>query len=223
MQRSVTTRFWIKLSVVIAVIAVCSALLLRSGADWSHWTPQELRARILAWGAWAPVAYIAAYTLRVFVLVPASMMTLAGGLLFGPWWGALYTMIGSTVCAGFEFGVARWVGRETIERWLAGRMRLTRFDAMIAKRGFLTVLIIRLVPSVPFEVLNVSLGLSPVRWRDFLLATAVGMIPWAIAYGFLGKAITDFRSFGNVLLGIVALILIIWAPWLWRRLHSHAK
>lgn len=222
MKLSVTARFWIKLTCVLAVITVSSLCLLRSGADWSHWTPQELRARILAWGAWAPVAYIAAYTLRVLVLVPATMMTLAGGLLFGPWWGTLYTVIGGTLCAALEFGVARWVGRETIERWLTRRVRLARFDAMVAERGFVTVLILRLVPSVPFEVMNASLGLSPVRWRDFLLASAIAMVPWAIAFGFLGEAITDFRSFGNVLLGIIAMILLIWVPWFWRRRRAQS-
>ena len=222
MTLSVKARFWMKLSVVLAVIAVGSLLAFRSGADWSRWTPQELRARILAWGAWAPVGFMLAYTLRVFVLIPASMMTLAGGLLFGPWWGTLYTVTGATMCAAIEFGVARWVGREAIERWLTGRVRLARLDDMVAQRGFLAVLLARIVPSVPFEVANVSLGLSPVRWRDYLLATMVGMVPWTIAFGFLGEAITDFRSFGKVLLGILAVVLLIWGPWLWRRRRAQS-
>ena len=216
---------WWRLLLVLIALGLITILVLRSGIGARHWTPQTLRAEILSWGWWAPVAYIAGFTLRVFVLIPASVMILVGALLFGPWWGALYTVVGGTLCAAIEFGVARWVGREMIERWLTSRLPLEAFEQRLARRGFVTVLVLRLVPNVPFELLNATLGVSPVRWRNFLTATALGFIPWTFAFGWAGEALlADTRRIW-ALLGILTLISAsVWLPrWLWRRRAAAAR
>ena len=216
-------RLVIKLTVGGLLVAGLVAWALAHGVDWSRWTPATLRVRVLQWGPWAPLTYVVGYTARVAFLIPASLYTLTGVILFGPWWGALYIVLGNTLCSVIEFGLARWMGREAIERFLARTHTLLRFDRHVAAHGFTTVLLIRLIPNVPLDLQNLSLGLSPVRLRDFLLGTVLGILPWCVAYAFLGEAVTDFRSFWKVLLGILALVLVIWTPWLWRQWRAQSS
>jgi uncharacterized membrane protein YdjX (TVP38/TMEM64 family) len=210
-------------------IKVVVALLLLVGLvcwftmvdiDWTQCTPEALRTHIATWGVWAPVAYVVGYSLRVFLLVPASLMTITGFVLFGPWWGALYVTIGIMLCAILEFGLVRWLGRETVVRWLATFHWLNRIDQAIAGRGFFTVWVIRTVPNVPFDLQNISLGLSPVRWRDYVLATLIGPLPWLVVYAMVGEALADFRNFWKIILGFVAFLILVWAPWLWRKIKA---
>jgi len=218
-HRSMTAqrRVWWKLLGLGALLLGVATWGLLAGVDWTRWTPQTLREELARWGTWAPLIYIIAYTVRALFLIPASVMTLTGGVLFGPWWGSLYTVVGATLCGVIEFGVARWLGREAIEQFLARRQLLLRIDQRVAAHGFVVVLLVRLVPNSPYEIQNISLGLSPVRFRAFLLATLVGIVPWTVAYSLLGETLTDFRNIWKVLLGLLVLVLLIWGPWLWRR------
>lgn len=136
-------------------------------------------------GGWGPVIYLAVCTLAAVLLVPGSVTKLAAGALFGFADGLLWGFLGAALGSVAAFSVAR-IGRRTwIETWLRGLPRMSRFDASVAQHGRRIVFLMRLSPVVPFSIINYALGLSRVRFRDYLIG-APGMLPSVFLYVYSG-------------------------------------
>ncbi|PTX64724.1 putative membrane protein YdjX (TVP38/TMEM64 family) [Melghirimyces profundicolus] len=175
---------------------------------WENLTPKQIQPFILSFGVWAPLFYIFLYAVRPLFFFPAVVLTLSGGLTFGPWWGTLYDLIGASLGAGLAFGLSRTLGRETVQRWLGKRLKL--LDERAERYGFRTVLLLRLIPLIPFDVISYSAGLSRIRFRDYGPATTLGMIPGAFAYNYLGHSLHQvFSTTFYVALGFVVLLMIL--------------
>jgi uncharacterized membrane protein YdjX (TVP38/TMEM64 family) len=138
------------------------------------------------YGAAAPIAFILVYALAVVALIPASAMTLIGGALFGVMRGVLYAVIGGTLGSMTAFFLGRHVARRAIARWLARWPRFAAIDRAVSVQGLPIVLLLRLSPIVPFNVLNYALGLTALSAGDFLLASA-GSLPNSFMYAYCGK------------------------------------
>ena len=195
--------------------------LLALGIGWaaralgwrpSDLTPDRVRAFVLSFGAWAPAVYLLAYG-QPIVPLPASLMTITGGLAFGPVWGTMAALGGATIRACAEFGVARLLGRKAVARLLKGRV--ASLDQQLGDNGFQAVLLIRLIPNLPFDVQNYGLGFSRVRFRPYVLATVLGMLPGAFAYVYLGYSLTDPANLWKLLLaaGIIAALFVAQRAW----------
>jgi len=206
---------WVKFVIFIGVLALIYGIFYFFKIDYRSFTPQNVRDKILAFGIWAPVVYIVFYTLRPLILFPASLLTITGGLAFGPVFGTVYTVIGATGCAVAEFLFARTFGRGAVANLVKGR--LAKIDEGIERHGFMTVLWIRLIPNVAYDIQNYSLGLTRVHFRDYLLATAVGIIPGTFAFVYLGYSLTNLRQFWKVLLAIGLILGLVGLQRLWRR------
>ncbi len=154
-------------------------------------------------GLLGPLLFAGVYALAATLMVPASPFTLAAGLLFGPVLGSATALVGATVGATGAFLLGRGLGREAIERF--GGRRLAALDRHLATRGFVSLLLIRLVPLFPFNLVNVGSGVTGLRLREYVLATAVGIVPGTIAYAALGGTITDPTS--PAFLGAMALFV----------------
>ncbi len=141
--------------------------------------------RVARMGAWGPIAFIGVYVVGDLVLIPGSVLSLAGGALFGFIRGTLLVFLASTLGAVAAFLVARYIARRYVQRRI-GAGRLAAIDRAIARKGFRLVLLLRLSPVVPYSLLNYALGLTRVRFRDFLLGS-VGMLPGTILYVYYGK------------------------------------
>ena len=126
------------------------------------------------------------YALAVVALVPASLLTIAGGALFGVLRGASFAVVGATLGSVTAFLLSRHIARRAIGRRLAQMPRFGAIDRAVSMQGLRVVLLLRLSPIVPFNVLNYALGLTAISLRDFLLASA-GMIPGAFMYAYCGK------------------------------------
>jgi uncharacterized membrane protein YdjX (TVP38/TMEM64 family) len=126
------------------------------------------------------------YALAVVALIPASLLTIAGGALFGVLRGALYAVLGAMLGSGTAFLLSRHVARRVIGDWLLRRPRFGTIDRAVSAQGLRVVLLLRLSPVMPFNVLNYALGLTMISLSDFLLASA-GMIPGAFMYAYCGK------------------------------------
>jgi len=126
------------------------------------------------------------YAIAVAALVPASLLTIAGGALFGVLRGALYAVIGAVLGSATAFLLSRHVARRAVAQWLVRMPRFGTIDRAVSTQGLRVVLLLRLSPIVPFNVLNYALGLTTISLRDFLLASA-GMIPGAFMYAYCGK------------------------------------
>jgi uncharacterized membrane protein YdjX (TVP38/TMEM64 family) len=150
--------------------------------------PRLLRliADIHQLGAAAPIAFIGIYAVAVVALIPASLLTIAGGAVFGLVHGVLYSLAGATAgsCAAFLLG--RHAFRRIVERRLAKMPRFAAVERAVSAQGRRIVFLLRLSPLVPFNFLNYALGLTTISLKDFVIAS-VGTIPGTLVYTYGGK------------------------------------
>lgn len=174
----------------LAIVAVVLAALLL-GRRAATLLP-ALTEQVARLGVWGPVVYVALYVLGAVLLIPGSVLTLAAGVLFGLVRGTALVLLAATLGAAAAFLVARYLARGYIERRI-GTGRLAAVDRALARDGFRLVLLLRLTPVVPYSLLNYSLGLTGVRFRDFVLAS-VGMLPGTLLYVYYGKVAGDLAA-----------------------------
>lgn len=137
-------------------------------------------------GVWGPAAFMLGYALAVVAAAPGAVLTLAAGAIFGLLEGTAYVFVAATVGAAAAFLVARYLARGAVERRLSGNERFTAIDRAVADEGLKIVFLLRLSPIFPFNVLNYALGLTRIRFTDYLLAS-LGMIPGTLLYVYLGN------------------------------------
>jgi len=147
-------------------------------------------ARVDALGTWAPVGFVAGYVLATVAFIPGSLLTLAAGALFGLVRGTALVLVAATLGASLAFLVARYLARGLVERRLAGNARFAAIDRAIGAEGRKIVFLLRLSPLFPFNLLNYALGLTRVRFADYLVASA-GMVPGTLLYVYYGKVAGD--------------------------------
>lgn len=139
---------------------------------------------------WAPVIFIAAYAVATALAVPGTVLTLAGGAVFGLAWGTLYNAVAANLGANAAFALARGLGRDAVRRLAGGDSKaLARLDAAVSRHGFQGLLTLRLIPLVPFNVLNFGSGLLPMKWSTYAAATAIGILPGTAVYTFFAEAL----------------------------------
>jgi uncharacterized membrane protein YdjX (TVP38/TMEM64 family) len=176
-------------------------------------------------GAWAPLVFSLIYILAVLFALPGSVLTISGGILFGTAWGTLLSLTSATLGASLAFLISRYLGRDFVAKITQGRIQ--KIDDKIGRHGFYTVLYLRLVPIFPFNVLNFSLGLTKVKFRDYFFGSLFGMIPGAFVYASMGGASEyidlkdprswlDYRVWGP----FVLIILLTLIPKLIQRFRS---
>lgn len=152
---------------------------------------QALLQRSLDWieglGPVAPLAFIGIYVLASLLLIPGSILTLGAGAVFGVLRGSIYASIAATTGAAAAFLVARYAARGRVARWVEGNAKFKAVDEAIAREGWKTVGLVRLSPVFPFNFLNYAFGVTGVSFRDYLLASWIGMIPGTVMYVYLGS------------------------------------
>lgn len=173
--------------------------------------------------AWAPAAFIAAFALATVAFVPGGLFGLAGGALFGPLWGTVWNLAGAALGATLAFLAARYIASDWVVRKAGGRLK--RLVEGVEAEGWRFVALTRLVPLVPFNLLNYALGLTRIRLRDYVIATAVCMLPGTAAYTWLGHAGREAaagrgEALQYALLGLGLLAAIVVLPRLVRRLRG---
>jgi len=134
----------------------------------------------------AAMIYIVFYAVRPLVLFPATLLTVASGLIFGPWLGTLFTIIGENASANFGFILSRWFGRKSVEKHLSEP--LNHWDARLKENGLIAVLTMRLI-MLPFDAVNFGCGLTAVRHRDYAVGTFIGILPSLIGFVLLGGVV----------------------------------
>jgi len=209
----------IKASFLLAILLVVLLLVYFVGV--SRLTPESIRNLIISCGWWGPVVYVFIYTIRPLLLFPAIILTLAGGLAFGPWWGTLYVMIGGLLGACLCFAIARLLGREKTKKYLGKFSQIEALDEQMDKNGFRTMLIMRVVPIFPYDPVSYLAGLSNISFRDYALATAIGMVPGAFAFNVLGYSLTDMLS-PAFFMAVALVILVMFTPLLYH-LKKHKE
>lgn len=145
-----------------------------------------LIADVQRWGIAAPVVFVLLYALSVVALIPASVLTMAGGAVFGLARGVAFSFGGAVLGSTVAFLLGRYVMRRVVERRLLTMPRYAAIDRAVSARGRRIVFLLRLSPIVPFNFLNYALGVTRVSVGDFVIASA-GMLPGAAMYAYTGK------------------------------------
>lgn len=180
-------------------------------------------------GPWAPLAAIAGFTLLAFLGAPQFVLIAAAVVAFGPWLGFVYSWLGTEVSALVGFWLGRRFGARLLRDYAGKGVR--QFTGLVARNGLVATIIVRLVPSAPFIVVNMAAGATPMRWWAFALGTALGSIPKTAATAFFGHTVVDAMS-GKArgagwlsLVGVVAVWIAIGlvARWWLKRSEAEAE
>jgi len=203
---------------LILLAAVGGAIAYRDQFDAA-----ALQAWVEGAGAAGPVVFMALYALATVLFLPGSVLTLAGGALFGPAWGTLWNLTGATLGASLAFLVARYLGADWVTR-RAGP-RLQRLNDGVTSEGWRFVAFVRLVPVFPFNLLNYALGLTRIPFLAYVLASWIFMLPGAIAYTWLGFAGREALAGGegmirNILIALALLAAVAFLPRFIRKLRE---
>ena len=203
---------WLKLGLLTVLIVGIGWVMKLFGVDVTRLSPERVGEFVRSFGALAPLVYLAAYGQPVIPL-PASLMTIVGGVAFGKSLGFLMALCGATLRASSEFLVARLLGRDVVAKLLKGKV--AALDQKIGENGFKAVLFIRLIPNFPFDVQNYGLGFSRVPFLSYVIATLLGMMPGCFAFVYLGYSLTDPKQIWKLGVAVLLIVGLMWGQRLW--------
>ncbi len=205
---------------LICIIATGVAVYIFGGIN-----PDQIQSWLRVAGIWAPVIYIVLYVIATMLVLPSTALNLTGGAIFGPWLGTVWTSIGAIFAAIAAFAFTRTVGQEAVAKRLAGRWQA--MDAEVRRGGLFYMFAIRLVPIMPYGLVNFAAGLTSVSFKDYLLGTTLGTIPSVLPFVLLGSSGIKAIKTGDILplVGALALtgILVAGSTWYRRRRTFPAK
>lgn len=200
---------WIKLGVAaLGLGAIVWAAREFGLADVLN--PQRIQELLASAGPLGPLALIGGMATAVVISpLPSLPIDIAAGAVFGPWLGTLYAAIGATLGSMISFGIARFLGREVVERFVGGHISFCRncSDHLLGRIVFAT----RLIPFVSFDLISYGAGLTKMSLRSFTLATFFGMLPLTFLYTYSGPLLIE----GGVLsltLGAVMVVAFLLLP-----------
>ncbi|MEH1868851.1 MAG: TVP38/TMEM64 family protein [Nostoc sp.] len=151
---------------------------------------QGLLHTLLIWveslGIFGPIAYIIIYNLATLLFIPGSLLTLKGGCLFGVFWGSIYVLIAAMIGATLAFVIGRYLSRNWVRQQMDKHPKFKAIDLAVAKEGWKIVLLTRLSPVFPFNLLNYAFGVTQVSLKDYILGS-FGIIPGTVMYVYIGS------------------------------------
>ena len=181
----------------IASFVIMGALTLLPAFVFSGASSQSLQAAITSFGIFAPVAYIALFALLPVVFFPVAVLAVAGGLLFGLGMGSVYTLIGASVNCALMFMLSRSFGQKRVQALVEQRVSTSwqaRLKQADGRSGFLLLFLLRLIPAVPYGLINYAFGLSKMRFWPYMFASVFGIIPGTLVFINLGDKALDLSS-----------------------------
>lgn len=167
---------------------------------------KDIQAYVSSFGKLAPLVYIIMFALVPLTLFPDSVLAIGGGLIFGLFKGYIYTLIGALIGASLSFYISRKLGRNFVKKLT--KEKLDGIESMINSKGFFVVLMLRLIPLFPFDIISYGAGLTSIKYKDFLLATIIGTIPGILVFTNIGAQSVNIGSNGFYM-SIMALILLV--------------
>jgi uncharacterized membrane protein YdjX (TVP38/TMEM64 family) len=205
---------------IIFVIFLAAVIVTVKALGVSRYLEQQtLRTWIEGYGALAPVVYMLFYAVAPVLFLPGLPITVVGGILFGPFWGVIYAITGSTAGACLAFLVSRYLARE----WVEGKLKSPewrRLDEGVEKHGWKVVAFTRLIPLFPFNLLNYAFGLTKIGFRQYAVTTFFCMLPACIAFIVFSSSLLDLvrgRISLTFVVGIVLVALVSLFPLFYRR------
>lgn len=189
----------------ILLIVICFICYINKFNIFKGCSPEYIKGILNSFGVFAPVVFILLFTIVPLTLFPDAILAVAGGLMFGLTKGFIYTMMGALCGATLAFYISRVLGRSFVKKII--KHDIADFGHNIQKNGFLIILLLRLIPLLPFDVISYSVGFSKIKYKDFFWATLFGTIPGILVYANLGAQSTKIGS-TSFYISVALLILL---------------
>jgi uncharacterized membrane protein YdjX (TVP38/TMEM64 family) len=178
---------------VFLVFLIAAIAIVRFTPLKEYLSAERLRLLLETAGPWEPLAYIGAYAAGVSLFIPGTLLTTVGAAIFGPYFGFLYVWLGAMLGSSLSFFIGRFLGRDFAASLIGDKLK--RYDAAIERNGFATVLYLRLI-YFPFTPMNFGMGLTGVRFLDYFLGTALGIIVGTFIFTFFVGTIKEVYTSG---------------------------
>jgi uncharacterized membrane protein YdjX (TVP38/TMEM64 family) len=201
---------WVSVVFLVVVLGMIAVTARQYFSQCDTFDCPSVTMFIEGFGPWAPLAYAVIYVASSPVPFLAVVLSAAGGLLFGATWGTLYALVVATLSSLVPFFLARRLGREWVESKLRGKKLGDIYQQSSGKDGFVFVVLMRLIPVLPWEVQNYTAGLTNVSVPTFVLATLLGAIPGTFSNVLLGSSAMDVGSWKfTVAVALNAVIILM--------------
>jgi len=141
---------------------------------------------------WTPLIFVAVYAGATTLGIPGTAATIAGGAIFGAFWGTILNTFGANISATLSFLISRKLGRTALKNLIKNDLNIS--DSMRGPKVFWTLLSLRLFPLIPFTTFNFTCGVTNLPWRTYAFATAIGMLPWTILYTIFADTALDISQ-----------------------------
>ncbi|MBN1247299.1 MAG: TVP38/TMEM64 family protein [Anaerolineae bacterium] len=203
---------WLQMVLVIIVFGIFAATAWYYFSQYNRFNSENVQAFIRGFGAWAPVVFGVLYTISAPIPLISWVLSPLGGLLFGTFWGSLLVIGVATMSSLIPFTLSRVLGQEWVEARLQGKKLDDIYQRSEGQGGFLFILMMRLIPLLPWEVQNYVAGLTKVSVPVYIMATALGIIPGSLGLVLLGDAISDPTSWKFVAAIALNAVVMVGAP-----------
>lgn len=196
----------LKFAIIAAIIIVAAFLMQKIGVS-------ELRELIGEHVLFAPMIYVLCFAILPIFLFPVPILAVVAGAVFGLFAGSLYTIIGAMINSVLMFYIARFLGFRAVSDFTQNSK--SKILKTLGEPGgkFSLILILRLMPLVPYNALNYACGVMNVSLRDYVVATFVGIVPATVIMVNLGEKALDMRSNGFIIACILMVVLVVLSSW----------
>jgi uncharacterized membrane protein YdjX (TVP38/TMEM64 family) len=199
-NKQVKLVFFVLLAVSSGLLLTSAPALAQESAQTQGFNPQEILRNALALvdnlGPVGAIAFMAIYIIATVAFFPGSVLTLGAGVVFGVVLGSFYVFIGATIGATAAFLVGRYLARGWVAKKIEGNSKFRAIDKAVGKEGLKIVLLTRLSPIFPFNLLNYAYGVTGVSLKDYVIGS-VGMIPGTIMYVYIGSLAGNIATIGT--------------------------
>lgn len=202
---------WARPAILVLTIVVGSLLV----AHYGHFSPEAVAGDLQGIGTWGPLLLLAAYVLAGLFFFPITVLGIAAGFVFGPLWGVVYVFVAVNVGAVITFLVGR-LSRGPLTPWL--ERRAAPAMTLLRSYGAVTVMGGRMLPFLPFAVLNYAMAFSTVRMRDYLIGTLGGVVPLTVVYVMIGAtvgSVSPGNAFTLRTIGLFTVTVLLGASVTW--------
>lgn len=195
---------FLRLGLLVTLVALAALAVRASGVS----SVDDVREVVDGAGAWGAVLFVVVYAALTVAFVPGVIGSTAAGLLFGAALGSGLVVVGATLGATGAFLLSRALGRDAVVTLVGGG--LDRVDRFVGSRPFRSVLALRLLPILPFNLVNYGAGLTAIGWRPYVAGTALGVVPGTVLFVAFGSSLEQPGSarFWWSLAGLVALTVV---------------
>ncbi|BBO76371.1 hypothetical protein DSCW_37880 [Desulfosarcina widdelii] len=211
----------------LGLFIVGAIVLIRFSPVKDALTAEALDTFLQSVGFWAPLVYVLVYAVGICLFIPGTLLTGLGAAIFGPYWGFLWAWTGAMIGSAGAFVIGRTLGRELAASLIGDRLK--KYDEAIERNGFATVLYLRLV-YFPFTPMNFGMGLTRIRFRDYLVGTGLGIIVGTFIFTFAIGTLKEVWASGDwgqlvsfkIFFSLALFIFSFFIPVLIKRFKGHA-